>query len=225
MNELFDIIDTNRDGYLIRSEVVGAADKLGMTKDEAASLFHELDKDGSGTLTRKEMGAFEKMGQYFKMPTFSFYSSSSNSEELAKKKKPLPKKKRRPTLDELFDIIDINRDGYLIRSEVVGAADKLGMTKDEAASLFHELDKDGSGTLTRKELGAASKMVRYMYGQLPSLPSISSSRKSHREHSSGSGLGSPGRSLAQRHSQAVRHIVADTSFSASAKIAQLTDMR
>jgi len=208
---------------LIRSEVVGAASKLGLTKEEAASLFHELDKDGSGTLTRKELGAFEKMGQYFKMPTFGF--TSSTSEKAAGKKKPHARKKRRPTLNELFDIIDTNGDGYLIRSEVVGAASKLGLTKEEAASLFHELDKDGSGTLTRKELSTMGKMARFMYGQLPSLSSMSSSRKGSREQPNGLEPGSSGRSLAQRHSQAVRKLVANRTLTASDKIAQLTDMR
>jgi Ca2+-binding EF-hand superfamily protein len=224
VNELFDLIDIDGDGYLIRAEVVAAAGKLGMTEDEAATLFHDLDKDGSGTLTRQELSVLSKMAQYFKMPTFGFSSSTADSSnDIAKKEKPLPKKKRakRPSVNELFDLIDIDDDGTLIRSEVVAAADKIGMTEDEAALLFHDLDKDGSGTLTRQELSVMSKVAHSLFGQLSALPSFTTRRL----RSSASASASHGVSLAHRHSTAVRHLVADRSLTAAAKLARLADMR
>jgi hypothetical protein len=80
LNQLFDMLDADGDGTLIRSEVVAAADKLGMTEDEAATLFHDLDKDGSGTLTREELSIIESFSHYFsKGPRFSLTLGSTRS--------------------------------------------------------------------------------------------------------------------------------------------------
>ena len=80
LNQLFELLDADGDGTLIRSEVVHAAEKLGMTGDEAAALFHELDKDGSGTLTRQELSLIESFGHYFsKGPRFSLSLGSAKS--------------------------------------------------------------------------------------------------------------------------------------------------
>jgi Ca2+-binding EF-hand superfamily protein len=46
------------------------------------------------------------------------------------------------TVEELFDLIDLNKDGTLDRNEVVAAAKKLRMTPGEAGALFDELDAD-----------------------------------------------------------------------------------
>jgi len=62
INFLFDEIDANNDGVLSLAEVQSAADKIGMSEEEAAALFASLDTDGDGELTRvkfSEIGATE----------------------------------------------------------------------------------------------------------------------------------------------------------------------
>jgi|AntAceMinimDraft_5_1070358.scaffolds.fasta_scaffold78203_2 hypothetical protein len=54
VNFLFDELDANKDGVLSLSDVLSAADKIGMSPDEAAALFASLDTDGDGCLTRVE---------------------------------------------------------------------------------------------------------------------------------------------------------------------------
>ena len=80
VNQLFDLLDADGDGTLVLSEVVDAANKLGVTQEEAAHLFHDLDKDGSGTLTRDELSTIESFSHYFsKGPRFSLTRRSSGS--------------------------------------------------------------------------------------------------------------------------------------------------
>ena len=80
LNQLFDLLDADGDGTLVLSEVVDVADKLGMTKEEAASLFRDLDKDKSGTLTRDELSTIESFSHYFsKGPRFMLTRRSSAS--------------------------------------------------------------------------------------------------------------------------------------------------
>ena len=50
-NFLFDKLDANKDGVLSLDEVQSAADKIGMSQEEAAALFASLDTDGDGELT------------------------------------------------------------------------------------------------------------------------------------------------------------------------------
>ena len=87
--------------------MVAAADKLGMTEDEASALFHELDKDSSGTLTRKELSLFGKMATYFKMPSLSIGFSAFSTDASKDDKKATAKKKKRPSVNELFELIDV----------------------------------------------------------------------------------------------------------------------
>jgi len=55
------------------------------------------------------------------------------------------------SLEELFNLLDENGDGELGLQEAVAGSGKLGMTPAQARELFHRLDTDKSGTLTRSE--------------------------------------------------------------------------
>ena len=60
--------------------------------------------------------------------------------------------KKRPSLRDLFDILDVDKDGAISKEEVVLNAERLELTEKDAAELFDELDVDKSGSLSRQEL-------------------------------------------------------------------------
>jgi hypothetical protein len=59
------------------------------------------------------------------------------------------------TLESLFAALDDNGDGVLSQQEVVHNAQKLGLTPHEAAALFHQLDAQQMGYLTRGQFNDA----------------------------------------------------------------------
>ena len=64
-------LDTDRSGGLSKQDVVRSAKKLGMTPDEAALLFEELDADKSGELDRAEfINGFRKRRITFASASF-----------------------------------------------------------------------------------------------------------------------------------------------------------
>ena len=70
-------------------------------------------------------------------------------------------------LDELFAKVDINNDGELTKDEVVGAAEMLGMTPAEAATLFDSLDTSGNGKLTKEEFSFLGDIVESLKEAMP----------------------------------------------------------
>ena len=64
-------LDTDGSGGLSKEEVVRSAKKLGMSPDEAALLFEELDADKSGELDRAEfINGFRKRQITFASASF-----------------------------------------------------------------------------------------------------------------------------------------------------------
>jgi hypothetical protein len=49
------------------------------------------------------------------------------------------------SLEQLFDLVDVNGDGQLTLEEVCGSASKLGMSVAEASAMFKQMDKNGNG--------------------------------------------------------------------------------
>ena len=55
--------------------------------------------------------------------------------------------------DELFDLIDLNKDGELTQDEVVASHSLLGLSAAEAGALFDELDVKNEGRLFKDDIG------------------------------------------------------------------------
>ena len=192
LDEMFDKIDLNGDGELSKDEVVAAAAALKMTPAEAAALFDRLDVDKSGTLSRDEfasatfgedvlLGFRELSAGLSELLTASAFVAGRAAASSSRQKSPaaVPGKEEEedaeakaklPTVEELFDLIDLDGDGELTKDEVVASAAALKMAPAEAAALFDRLDVDKSGTLTRDEFGATG----FAKGVLSSFTDLSS---------------------------------------------------
>ena len=147
----FELIDTNGDGERLKDEVIAAAEHLKMTPKEAASFFDTVDVNSHRTIHRDQLTAASTVKNVAEScvagaeNVFSFRDFSSQSSIGASKSK---------ALDSLFEVIDLDGDGELIKSEVVASAGLLGLTEEEAASLFEDMDENGSGKLTRDQFSA-----------------------------------------------------------------------
>jgi len=83
-----------------------------LSPSQAGKLFDELDADGSGTLTKSEVGLVGSMKGVWsrsKKPKEDNGSSSSS---------PSKANKKSPSAKELFDMLDGDHDGSLTREEV-----------------------------------------------------------------------------------------------------------
>ena len=49
--------------------------------------------------------------------------------------------KKGPSINQLFDILDTDKNGTLTKEEVISNCSKLNMTPAESAELFEKLDK------------------------------------------------------------------------------------
>jgi Ca2+-binding EF-hand superfamily protein len=149
--ELFELIDLNGDGNLSKNEVVSAAGLLDMTPEEAARFFDSLDVNGSGIFCEEQLGA----GMFVVNAAAGLDSMAGNLATLLERYNPSADAfSKSEAAASLFEVIDLNGDGELSRSEVIAAAGLLGLTEEQAARLFDAMDEDESGTLTHAEFGA-----------------------------------------------------------------------
>ena len=153
VEELFEMLAVDADSELTKADVVDAAGSLGLTRDEAAQVFEELDADGNGTLSQGDFLGVRKLTSAFtQLKNLDFLTQPEDKKKHAftnASQEPPPP----PTLSELFTLLDKNGDGTLTKEEVVAGAETLGMTAEGAAELFDKLDSSGSGTLSKDEFG------------------------------------------------------------------------
>lgn len=70
----------------------------------------------------------------------------------------------------VFAAIDKNHDGDLSKAEIVEAAEKINMTKEEAEQLFDQLDANGDGKVTWEEFhNSRIDVAREFQGIVPSF--------------------------------------------------------
>ncbi|CAH8652418.1 unnamed protein product [Heterobilharzia americana] len=91
--------------------------------DELLEIFHELDKNNDGHISRTEL--ISKLGT---------------------------KSLERQKVNELMEILDINGDGMISFGEYRLMLGLTGQSVDAWKRLFRKLDKDGSGTLDYHEI-------------------------------------------------------------------------
>ena len=142
--DLFTAMDYNSDGLIARHEFHSAMRTLGLTvsSDCIDDLFNSWDKDGSGSLTLKEVSAV----LYFATNTASLRKQLANNAE---------------RVTDIFRRWDTDGNGQIELSEfreaMSGLMPDLGLTptSEQVDQLFDSFDIDGGGTISFRELNKA----------------------------------------------------------------------
>jgi hypothetical protein len=138
---LFRRLDADRNSYLTIVEYVNAGDMT--AQGGPAYRFSNLDVNGDGWITRNEWNmtgaAFDQLdtNRDNRISSFEFQSDSTGLSPYPAGRSPYP--------NVPFVTVDINRDGWITRSE-------SGMTAAE----FNRLDTNGDNRLSRYEFDAVS---------------------------------------------------------------------
>jgi len=138
---------------------------------EFKEAFDEFDKDGSGTISTKELlGVMRSMG---KNPTedellalvmevdVNGDGTIDFQEFLAMMKQKANEADQESDLKEAFKIFDKNKDGYIDLNELKNVSTMLGATlsKQEMDEFMQEADVDGNGKLDYDEF--VKMMLQY----------------------------------------------------------------
>jgi len=130
---------------------------------EFKEAFDEFDKDGSGTIsTRELLGVMRSMGQN---PTedellalvmevdINGDGTIDFQEFLGMMKQKANEADQESDLKEAFKIFDRDKDGYIDMKELKKVANMLGatLTKEEVDEFMREADVDGNGKLDYDE--------------------------------------------------------------------------
>lgn len=149
MQELFKMIDKDKDGEISETELGHVIKDLGIqvTHEQLGDFFKQMDKDKSGTISFSEF--------------VSGLRWTRKSAELATKSQQNPLSKFVSSLKDdhlkkmkdLFMEMDKNKDGALSRAELVEVMTNLGVkaNKQEFDELFSNLDENGNGTIELEE--------------------------------------------------------------------------
>ena len=155
----FKSLDANRDGYVSRDEARNSS--------ELTSRFNELDQDRDGRLSRQEVSGSRSAAV---VPPVSSPARTVAVADPPASSRP-PKAHPRNPVDRsvtdpgvaTFNSFDANRDGYVTREEA--------RESSELSRRFNELDRDGDGKLSLREVtGWHNKS----YASTSSVPASSS---------------------------------------------------
>ncbi|OHE85657.1 MAG: hypothetical protein A2579_05510 [Lysobacterales bacterium RIFOXYD1_FULL_69_11] len=150
-------IDTNGDGAIDRAEAAA--------HPRMAEHFDKMDKNGDGRIDASERPQWKKgrrgghrggMGHVLKLDTdgdgrISKVEAAGNERFAAR-----------------FDATDTNRDGYLVRSELMAAAEALraewkAKHTERMQQKFAEADADNDGRLSRAEVETGMPRMAKMF--------------------------------------------------------------
>ncbi|MHC1760370.1 MAG: EF-hand domain-containing protein [Negativicutes bacterium] len=132
--EMYEKMDTDADGSVTQEEFVATRPE-NVTEEMAANLYNSFDADESGSLTVTEYETAMNQGPPPPPPPSGAGGMGSSTES------------------ETFSDLDTNQDG-VVSAEELAAARPENVSEEMAASLFKNLDADGSGGLTETEYAA-----------------------------------------------------------------------
>ncbi|CAL4935605.1 unnamed protein product [Urochloa decumbens] len=127
--EVFNLYDKDRDGFITSEELGTVMESLGenFTESELKAMIKAVDADGTGTID------FHKF-----LNLMARKLKDTDSEE---------------KLQEAFDVIDKDQDGYISATELRQVMTNLGekVTDQEVEEMMREADTDGDGLVSFEE--------------------------------------------------------------------------
>jgi Ca2+-binding EF-hand superfamily protein len=138
-------MDMNADGNVTKSEMTKALDKLGIAPQDILSLLRIAGfRPGINTVSI----------QFFVNVVTTW--ESRKAELISKLFTKLKAKFSGKPLEDLFEMMDINRDGTINFSELADACNmlKLNINREDRHAIFAVLDEDHSGSISLEELKA-----------------------------------------------------------------------
>jgi len=138
-------VDMNADGSVTKSEMTKALDKLGISPQDILSLLRIAGfRPGINTAS---IQSFVQV-----VTTWE----SRKAELVSKLFIKLKAKFRGKPLEDLFEMMDINRDGTINFAELAEACNmlKLNISREDRHAIFAVLDEDHSGSISLDELKA-----------------------------------------------------------------------
>jgi len=154
-SNLFAKIDTSGQGYIDKSELQAAFDKISSDGQGSASdvddFFSAVDTDNDGKITQQELtSSFQQVADALNAQFDSSRVARASSDGTPP---------AQPSVDDIFSSLDTKNQGYLDKDELQAALNQTSGSTDANAQtvdqIFQALDTDGDNQISKSELSAA----------------------------------------------------------------------
>jgi hypothetical protein len=116
--------------------VVASSYRLELSQAEAGALFDRLDLDQSGALSRRELGVWGGVKGAWGTYQANAKQRAATKQEAKKAAAKVNIQAGTPSLADLFQLLDTDRNGTLTRAEVLAGASQLGLSVSQAFLTF-----------------------------------------------------------------------------------------
>jgi calcium-binding protein CML len=138
----FDEVDRNGDGFISKDELRNVIMQFGMmiSNEELETMIELADSDGNGLVDFTEFSNL--------MDNYCLDESSEQK------------------LENLFSVIDVNKDGYLSESEIANMLKRLGekVRRKDVRKMIREADKDKDGLVSFHEFKDFANRTNFLLG-------------------------------------------------------------
>ena len=146
MDELFNTLDVNKNGYLSREDWLISVDKLAKVVPDRPA---EIAKHRAVTLEFTDAIGLTQGVQADKKKFRELAAAWQLAETGRRDKGEMTMSEK--VNNAHFDVLDKNHDGYVTWDEYKVMIEAAGLGEEEARGAFNLLDKDKSGKIDRKE--------------------------------------------------------------------------
>lgn len=168
-NKLFSALDTKQQGYLEKSDLQAAADKLGSSGKSTDGpsvdeMFSQLDGDGDGKVTKDEMSSsLQKMAQELDSQFQQMRTQGMTGAQGFRPPPPPDQGNTQQMAEDLFSALDTKNQGYIEKSDLasaLGTASSSSSQQPSVDELFAQWDSNSDGQVTKDELAASLQSQR-----------------------------------------------------------------